>query len=271
MDEGKQQIFKFTKIYLIFIVAGFFIFGTVSGIFIHSFVTKKESTVSGGNVAPVNYVPVSYDEIYDMFACPCCGNPIDSNCCPLAVERKNYADGLIDSGIGRDRVIHQYVKKYGVNSFRNESAREEYRNYLMENAPKDRPIMEISPREIDLGNVSSSAGIIKTTFNIRNTGNTKLVINKIETSCGCTSAYLTIRGVDSPKFGHWMVEPVEPVPEGWEVSLSPGESGILTVEYNTTFHPGDAGLGFAIRTVTIFSNDPIEPDVEVRVLLNQVD
>jgi Protein of unknown function (DUF1573) len=268
MDERSKETSN-NKKYLMSIVIGFFIFGAVSGIFAYSFVTREESTAPTGNTEPIENV--SYDEIYEMFACPCCGKPIDSNCCVLAVERKNYADGLIDSGIGKEKVIDAYVKKYGMNSFRNESAREEYRNYLIENVPKDRPIIEMSPREIDLGNVSRGLYLQNTTFNIKNTGNVDLVIDKLETSCGCTSAYLTIKGVNSPTFGHSMVKESYPIPEGWQVSLSPGETGTLTAEYNTTFHPGVEGLGPATRVTTIFSNDPIEPDAEVRILLNQVD
>jgi len=270
MDERSKETVGSKRRYLMSIVVGFFIFGAVSGIFAYSFITRGENTAPTENTKSIEYV--SYDEIYEMFACPCCGYPINAcpSSCPLAVERKNYADGLIDSGISREKVIDAYVKKWGINSFRNESAKEEYMNYLIENAPEDRPIIEVSPKEIDLGNVSSSDGIINTTFNIKNTGNVDLVINKLETSCGCTSAYLTIKGVNSPTFGHWMVKESYPIPEGWQVSLSPGETGTLTVEYNTTFHPGVTGLGPATRITTIFSNDPIEPDAEVRIQLNQV-
>ncbi len=267
MDERSKETSN-NKKYLMSIVVGFFIFGAVSGIFVYSFVTREESTALTGNTEPIENV--SYAEIYEMFGCPGHGMPIDSNCCVLAVERKNYADGLIDSGIGREKVIDAYVKKWGINSFRNESAREEYKNRLIENVPEDRPTIEVSPKEINLGNVSRGLYLQNTTFNIKNTGNVDLVINKLETSCGCTSAYLTIKGVKSPTFGHFMVEKLYPIPEGWQVSLSPGETGTLTVEYNTTFHPGPEGLGFATRVTTILSNDPIEPDAEVRIQLNQV-
>lgn len=271
MDERSKETGGRKRRYPMSIVIGIFIFGAVSGIFAYPFVIKGENTAPTGNAESIENV--SYNEIYEMFACPCCGYPINAcpSSCPLAVERKNYADGLVDSGIGREKVIDAYVKKWGINSFRNESAKEEYKNYLMENAPEYRPSIEMSPKEIDLGNVSRGPYLQNTTFNIKNTGNVDLVINKLETSCGCTSAYLTIKGVKSPRFGHWMVKEFYPVPKGWQVSLSPGETGTLTVEYNTTFHPGVEGLGHAIRVVTVFSNDPIEPDAEVRVLLNQVD
>ncbi len=60
----------------------------------------------------------SPDDIYKMFLCPCCGQPLDKKkiCCGMATEMINYIDSLIASGISNDDVIIKAAEKYGINS-----------------------------------------------------------------------------------------------------------------------------------------------------------
>ncbi len=214
-----------------------------------------------------NGVQVSYDEIYNIFQCPCCGEPISAKCCELAIERKAYADGLIDSGMSKMQVISKYVARYGMDSFRDEAAKAEFREYLIKNAPKDRPQINVFPVSADLGNVSVRGGVIETIFHIKNEGKKELVITNLATSCGCTTASLVVNGVEGPRFGMDMGEGSGPA--DWSARLAPGETAILKVYYDPTVHPDLRG--YIIREVYIYSNDPIDPVATVRIRLNQVD
>ena len=62
------------------------------------------------------------------------------------------------------------------------------------------------------------------TFELTNTGNEPLVIEKATATCGCT------------------------VPEKPEEPIAPGETGILKVKYNTK------KVGYIRKTITVYSN-----------------
>src|SRR3989338_8820874 len=63
--------------------------------------------------------PVSAEQVYPMFFCPCCGLPLDKNniCCEQAQERIDYIDSLTAQNLSEKEIILTYIKKYGINSF----------------------------------------------------------------------------------------------------------------------------------------------------------
>lgn len=240
------------------------------------FIVVLSGIVSGcvSNDAPASESPattvplkkVSPEEIYKMFMCPCCGNPIDSDCCGASFERKNYANGLIDAGLSKEEIVMKMVQEYGVNSLIKKSDRDEVRDKLIKLAPKNRPQIVVEPAVVDLGNVSFTEGEVYAILPVRNMGIDDLVINGMDSSCGCTSAALIVDGVEGPRF-YMAMQGANPV--GWSKELARGQEAQLKIYYNTTFHPDFRGP--AIRIISIFSNDPIYPTKEVRVELNQID
>jgi len=212
---------------------------------------------------------VSAQEIYPMFICPCCGKTIDAGCCPMAIERKAYVDGLVQGGLSKDEIVSSYAKKYGLNSFKDEAEKEKFRQKLIQEAPLNRPIISIEPKERDLGDISQAKGTATTEFQITNQGQGDLIIDKIETSCGCTSASVVYQDAESPVFsmpGHGINEEID---ENWQVAIPFGETAELKVYYDPNMH-GDF-RGTAIREIHVFSNDPIDFEKKVQIELNQVD
>lgn len=211
---------------------------------------------------------VKAQDVYPWFMCPCCGKSINTACCGMAKERKAFVDGLTSVDITADDVITAYVSRYGLSSFRDEIKKEEYRQKLVEQAPDDRPIIVITPSTKDLGDVSQKKGTMSTYFELKNDGETDLIINNIETSCGCTSASITYNGKEGPVFsmpGHGVNEKIGE----WEIVIPKGEKAQVTVYYDPNMH-GDL-RGSVIREVHIFSNDPIDSDKKVSIELNQVE
>lgn len=211
---------------------------------------------------------VSAQEIHPLFECPCCGRPISDPCCGMARERKIYIDGLTEGRLSKEEVIATYVEKYGLNSFVDKQKQKEYREKLVKQAPADRPIISLSPQSYDLGNVSPKQGIITHNFRLENQGKTDLVIDKIETSCGCTSASVVYKGEEGPKFnmpGH----KVNKNNKNWEITIPPGEQAELKVYYDPNFHPDFRGE--AVRSISVFSNDPVDFEKKIQIELNQVD
>lgn len=125
------------------------------------------------------------------------------------------------------------------------------------------PKIEINHPEYDAGAVSMANGLVKHTYEIKNAGNGDLEINKIWTSCDCTSAVLTVGERKSPKFGmHINVK-------FWSQKIAPGETGFLEVIFDPAFH-GPHGTGSVIREVYLSTNDPQNKETGVRLIADVV-
>lgn len=231
-------------------------------------IKKNYTHESHDNIAGAVIKQVSAQEIYPLFICPCCGKTIDTPCCGMARERRNYVEALTQGKLSKDEVISAYVRKYGLNSFKDEVQKESFREKLVQEAPSDRPIISLTPEVYDFGEVSQSMGRVSTFFEIQNKGQSDLIIDKIETSCGCTSASIVYQGEEGPKFampGHGINEEIG----DWQVSIAPDETAQLKVYYDPNMHQDFRGT--AVREIHVFSNDPIDFEKEVSIELEQVD
>jgi len=214
---------------------------------------------------------VSAQEIYPLFACPCCGRPLDPKdiCCGMAQERITFIDQLTAKASTKEKVVMSYVKKYGLSSFIDKKQAKEFEKKLIANAPLDRPIITTRPESIDLGKVSQAKGVTTTLFKIANTGKTALVINKLETSCGCTTASIIYQNQEGPRFsmpGHGINEKID---KNWRVTIPAGKTAQLKVYYDPNVHKKLRGA--VIREIHIFSNDPVNFEKKVQIELDQVD
>lgn len=206
--------------------------------------------------------------IYPLFQCPCCGKPIAECSCPMAKERMVFIDGVTSVDISKDEAVLAYIKKYGLSSFIDDEEAEKFREKLIEQASEERPIVSLNIDTYDFEDVSQKKGIVSTFFEIKNEGKTDLVINRLETSCGCTSASIVYQNEESPKFnmpGHGINEEVG----DWEVVIAPNETAQLKVYYDPNVHGEFRGV--ATRSIYIYSNDPIDFQKEVKIELNQVE
>ena len=206
-------------------------------------------------------------EIHPLFKCPCCGKAIGKCSCGMAKERMAFIDGITASEISRDEAVLTYVKKYGLSSFLEDEKQEEFREKLAKEAPDERPIISISPDFYDFGDVSQKKGTVTTFFEIKNEGKTDLVIDRLDSSCGCTSASIVYQGEEGPIFimaGHGEENPTD-----WQVVIPSGEKAQLKVYYDPDMHPDFRGA--ATRTVSVYSDDPIDFQKKITIELNQVD
>ena len=86
------------------------------------------------------------------------------------------------------------------------------------------PVIEFEEKEHDFGEIEAKTSV-STVFKYKNTGEAKLVITEIKSTCGCT------------------------VPQDWSREpLAPGESGQFTVTYN------GSGTNKVSKTITITAN-----------------
>lgn len=212
--------------------------------------------------------PASAAEIYPLFECPCCGKLIAECSCPMAKERMAFIDGATAKEVSKDEAILAYVKKYGLSSFIEDEKKEEFQEKLAKDAPQNRPIISLNSDSYDLGDVSQKQGIATTIFELKNEGKEDLIIERLETSCGCTSVSLIYNGVEGPKFnmpGHGINEEVG----DWQMAITPGTSAQLKIYYDPNMHLDFRGA--ATRSIYIYSNDPIDFQKEIQIELNQID
>lgn len=207
-------------------------------------------------------------EYYQMFQCSCCGQPIDVGCCGMAKQRKDYVDTLLLEGLEEDEVVYRMVKKFGFDILMDPSREQEVRDYIKNNAPENPPKIEIDRAKHDFGVISQGEGVVSTTFTIKNTGGSDLIIENIDSSCMCTTASLTYKGEESPVFGMSMHGDN---PENFGLRIAPGDSAQLNVFYDTMAHGRQKKPQIkVIREVTIISNDPADFQKKVRIEVTQV-
>lgn len=125
------------------------------------------------------------------------------------------------------------------------------------------PKIIISSREYDAGTVSMSDGLVKHTYEIKNIGDGDLKINKIWTSCMCTTARLKVGDKTSPEFG------MHDKTMFWAEKIAPNQTGFLEITFDPAFH-GPQGTGLVVRVVYLSTNDPENKKAEVRLLVNVV-
>ena len=207
-------------------------------------------------------------EYYDMFKCSCCGQPISADCCGMAKERKAQVDQLLLEEVDENELVYQMVKKFGLGILMDTSKEQQVKDYIQSKASDNPPKIKIDNTLYNFGTVSQSEGIVTTTFNIQNTGESDLIIEGIDTSCMCTSASIIYNGEEGPKFGMSMHGNN---PKDYSLTIPKGKSAQLKVYYDPMAHgKQDKPEAKIIREVTIKSNDPVDFQKKVRIELTQV-
>ena len=92
--------------------------------------------------------------------------------------------------------------------------------------------------EHNFGSISQDS-VVTARFTFRNTGNSVLVIERVRTSCGCTSVLLSSR------------------------KLNPGEQGTLEIAFDSMGYSGRV-----TRSITVYTNDPSNKEVRLKIRAN---
>lgn len=101
----------------------------------------------------------------------------------------------------------------------------------------------------DFGTISMAAGKVSHSFRITNTRPEPLVIEKIYTSCMCTTAALSTQGKTFGPFsmpGHGIIPKIDAV-------IEPGEEATVEVVFDPAAH-GPAGVGRIERDIILENN-----------------
>jgi hypothetical protein len=126
-------------------------------------------------------------------------------------------------------------------------------------------ILRMAKLQHNFGFIPVRGGIASTEIPLVNIGEGPLTITALDSSCGCTTASIINHGVEGPSFG---MAGHGSNPKNWQTVINPGEQAVLKVYYNPTVHPDLRGP--VTRVVTIYSDDPENPQQEVRIKVNQI-
>lgn len=102
------------------------------------------------------------------------------------------------------------------------------------------PEISVSPSSFDFGTIVQGDGPVSTTFIVENTGGEALTINRLSTSCGCTTAKM-----DTSDF-------------------KAGEQRTMSVTFDPRVHKDQTGL--IERVVYLQTSDPGRPEVEIDII-----
>jgi len=105
------------------------------------------------------------------------------------------------------------------------------------------PRIEVRPKSFNFGTVDYGQRLEKE-FLLSNQGKEELIIKRVATSCGCTQAQV-----------------------GKKI-LAPGEETVLRVVYDTKAMTGPKARGRQERIIYLKSNDPVQPQLEVKIYAN---
>lgn len=195
------------------------------------------------------------DEVYLKLKCCDCGKDFTTCVCPHAKEIKAYIDGLIEVGVNKEDIFMKIVKKFSLDKINDEKLRKEIEAKLMSEAGDNRPQIFIEPLNYDLGEISKGLGELVLKVKLKNKGKAPLKIKNLKVSCVCVTVQLKKGKYLSPAFG------VKGAEASWEATIEPKKKAeliIVTDLNHKSIHLGPMG-----RTITVESNDPIQPSIKI--------
>lgn len=119
--------------------------------------------------------------------------------------------------------------------------------------------LSITEDYFDFATVSMGDGKVTHDFEIRNDSEENVVIEKVFTSCMCTSATVTTSA--GRKYGIFGMQG-HGGPTGTSVEVAPGESVVVEAIFDPAAH-GPSGVGLAKRSIYLETNSAKSPKLEV--------
>ena len=112
----------------------------------------------------------------------------------------------------------------------------------------------------DFGAISMAAGNVKHAFKIKNISNEAVTIDKMYTSCMCTTATLMMK---DKQYGPYGMPGHGSIPKIGQ-NINPNEEAIIEVIFDPTAH-GPEGIGKIKRLIYIETNSEITPKLQLAI------
>lgn len=200
---------------------------------------------------------VQKSEIYSKLKCCACNVSFAQCVCAEAKEMKAYIDALIETGLSKEEIFYKVAKKFSLNVILDQEIKSQTEKKLIKELGEKRPQIIIEPISFDFGAVTRKQKSVSKIFKLSNNGNDALVVKSIKTSCPCTLVALRTGKKKASYYG------TEGSPVGWKAEVKPQD--IAEVEVMLDLLSPHIKNGKVIRNVTVVSNDPLYPEMTVRV------
>lgn len=112
----------------------------------------------------------------------------------------------------------------------------------------------------DFGTISMKNGVISHQFELKNDGPEPVVIEKVYTSCMCTTA--SIKDPSGKQYGNFGM-PGHGLPSKTNIKINPGEVVELEAIFDPNAH-GPSGVGLAQRSIYLETNSAKSPKLELK-------
>ncbi|MEK6567413.1 MAG: DUF1573 domain-containing protein [Candidatus Omnitrophota bacterium] len=196
-------------------------------------------------------------EIHSKLRDKRCNMPLSECNCPEAKEMKGYIDALLETGTPKDEIYYKVAKKFSLKTILDEDVKKEMEKRLTAEAGSKMPQIVLETTSFNFGEVNKTQGKVNTVFKLRNKGSADLIITNLRASCVCTTISLTVDKQKSPYFDN------KGAPKDWKMELKPNQAGELEVVLDLAHKA--INTGDLTREVDIISNDPLYPEISVRV------
>ncbi len=187
----------------------------------------------------------------------CTTMTLDKCDCPDAREMKAYIEAFIETGVNKDEIFYRVAKKFTLNTILDAQIKQDVEKRLVKEAGEKRPQIVLEVASFNFGKASKKQGKLTKNIKLFNRGNSELAIKNIKVSCSCVTAALTVNKNKSPYFG------TPGAPADWQMVIAPNKGGELEIILDLA-HPS-IPLGKVTRDIFITSNDPLYPEVSVRI------
>lgn len=97
----------------------------------------------------------------------------------------------------------------------------------------------VSAHTVDFGAIPAEGGPVSREITVTNSGEDPLKLNRLSTSCGCTTAEMDM------------------------TEMAPGETRTITITFDPQVHPDLRGS--IVRVVYLQTSDPDSPEIEIDV------
>jgi len=120
-------------------------------------------------------------------------------------------------------------------------------------------LVAVAEDNFDFGAISMKDGDVTHDFKIKNNGSEPIIIQKVFTSCACTTAFVT--DASDKEYGKFGMPGHKGILPKTKIEIAPGDSVTLKAVFNPAKH-GPAGVGLAKRSIYVETNSSETPEVE---------
>ena len=127
--------------------------------------------------------------------------------------------------------------------------------------------LDVMENKHDFGDIVLTDGDVSHQFAVINSGPEPVTIQKVYTSCMCTTANIT--DASGEQFGMFGMQGHRGLALNTDIVVNPGEQALVEAIFDPAAH-GPNGTGMAQRSIILETNSALNPKTEIRFSANVI-